>query len=188
MTKKNNSKKEVYGRALRGRLQYVSDTRGRKGIDNIFKNMIKKGYHGPTHMSDFEADNVYPFEHHILLLKSFRELYGEKEFDRMSRKTPMIKDVMGWYVKFFKKPDVLIESVGDYWDKFFAFGDIEGQMIGKNEGLLRGQGICSETPLFCRSLTGYFVGVCNAIKLNASCKHTQCELNGSEISEWRLRW
>ncbi len=188
MTIEKGTEKMVYGRALLGKLHHVKNTRGRKGLDDIFKKMIEEGYRGPSHMGEIEQNKAYPFEYHLLLLDSFYNLYGKSEFDRMSKKAPMMKSVVGWYIKFFKKPGVMMEKVGDYWGKFFDFGELEGRLVNKNQGSLTGRGICTDTHLFCRSLTGYFVGVCNLIELNTVCKHTSCELEGKKSSEWKLHW
>ncbi len=188
MAIKREPEKMVYGRALLGRLHYVENVMGRSGLDEIFKKMIENGYRGPSHKSDIDEDKKYPFDYHLILLKSFKELYGGREFLRMSKHAPFMKGVVDWYVRFFKKPDALIQKVGEYWPRFYDFGDIQGHMLNGNRGSLVGKGICLSTPLFCSSLTGYFVGVCKVINLNAECKHTKCELKGDEISEWRLRW
>ena len=186
MTNKNERK--VFGRTLIGRLSYLENTKGRRGLDAIFKRMIEKGYKGPSHMGDIGEDKKYPLDYHLLLLESFEELYGKREFENMSRHAPMAKGVINWYVKFFKKPDVLIGKVDEYWSRFYDFGQIQGKVLDPKSGILTGKDVCVSTPLFCRSLTGYFVGVCNVIDLHASCKHTRCEMNGDNISEWKLYW
>ncbi|MGM0509687.1 MAG: hypothetical protein ACQESD_00970 [Thermoplasmatota archaeon] len=178
----------VYGRALLGKYESVKRSHGRDGIDDVFREMIKKGYDGPSHTGEIEYGEKYPFEHMLIFLKSYLDLYGERDFDMMSKRAPNMKETMGWYVKWSKKPRTLLKKSKGYWTDFYDFGRLEGKKTGSGEGVLKGFDICVATPLFCRSLTNYFEGVMETIDIDAEAEHTKCSLKGDHFSEWKIKW
>lgn len=188
MTDNGYNNLKVYGGTLLGRFESVKRSHGRDGVDQVFKEMIKSGYDGPSHTGEIEQKEKYPFNYMMNFLESYMSLYGESDFNTMSRRAPQMKETVGWYVKWSKKPSKLLKKSKKYWQNFYDFGRLEGKKVGTVQGVLKGYDVCVGSKLFCKSLTKYFEGVMETIDIQAKAKHTRCSLDGDHYSEWKIKW
>lgn len=166
----------------------IKKKHGVDGLKSVLERMESKGYYGPESMDEFKLGEKYPFSYYHYLLESYREIYGEKNFERVLNESARTTGIIGFFAKWLTKPDLAVAKAGEYWPKFFDFGRLEGEIVGERKAVVKGYDV-SDSPLFCRSITYYFEGVfqtweVNFIKVN----HTKCTCDGHNHCEWILEW
>jgi hypothetical protein len=188
MADQNTSDKHVFGGTLVARLNYVKGKRGSIGLEDLLNKMSENGYTGPKYIDQIKLGDKYPILDFQVLLKSYSELFGEEALDDMSRNAPKRKGIVGWLIRWGASPDVILNKAGEYWPHFYDFGKITGKLVNTNKGRVIGFDIYV-SPLMCRSLTHYFLGVLENTKIkNAKSKHTKCVDKGDRVCEWELTW
>jgi predicted hydrocarbon binding protein len=184
----NAEGKFVYGGALQARLKVVLERHGKDGLKKMIKDMKKAGYSAPKEIDSIKAKGKYPLTDFLILLYTYRDIYGRRALDEMSRQAPKKKGIVGAFLKWAGTPKLLIRKAGEYWPQFYTFGELNGSVITDTKGLLIGNGICSD-ELMCDSLSEYFRGVLENAKVkNVKCEHSKCELKGEKIGKWVLTW
>ena len=180
--------KHVFGGVMIPRFKFVRDKHGEDGFEDLIDLMNRNGYNGPEDEEIFKTAKKYPFNYLFIFLESYLELYGVDEFSSMNRNMANEKGIVGFFVKWPTTPKDMIIKAGDYWPKFFDFGEFEGLMLEENKGVLMGKGV-SPRPLFCRSLTDYFRGIVgNVEKIDFKIEHTHCVHRGDDRCDWTVSW
>ena len=182
------SGRNAYGGVFQARLTYVMEKHGQDGFDELIKKMNENDYSGPESISGFKTAQKYPMDYMVILVKSYTELFGEKALERMSRESAKKKGIVGFFVRWAANPQILVKKAGEYWPNFYDFGRLEGEVTGEETGVLRGYDL-SPAPLFCKSLSWYFAGVFENIRVKSiDVKHTKCVHRGNDHCEWQLVW
>ncbi len=183
-----NDDKKCVGGIYFSRIAYVREKHGIDGMNKILKYMKENGYKGPMSDSEIKIAKMYPMEYNIMFLKAYKELFGERNFKRMARAAPKKKGFVGMFLKWAGTPEMLIKKAGDYWKKMYNFGELKGEIIGENSGIIKGFGV-SLDPIFCDFLTEYFIGVIeNTNAKNIECTHVKCIYKGDKECEWKITW
>ena len=184
----NANGKFVYGGALQARLRAIQGKQGTSGLRKCIKLMRKAGYSGPKTIEGIKAKKKYPLTDFLILIYTYRDLYGKRALDELSREAPKKKGIVGMFLKWAGTPKLVIRKAGDYWPQFYTFGELNGSVITDTKGLLIGSGVCAD-ELMCQSLSKYFEGVLENAKVKKiKCEHTKCELRGDKIGKWVLTW
>ncbi|UCH89563.1 MAG: hypothetical protein JSV49_02645 [Thermoplasmata archaeon] len=182
------SDRHVYGGVFHPMFEYVRERHGVEGVDKLFRKAMERGYTSPIQQKEYKIGKKYPFDDHLIFLKSYIELYGEADFDRMTRATANKKGIVGFFIKWKGTPELLIKKAGEYWPNFHDFGKLEGIIENDNTGYVRGYDI-SLDPIFCRSLTQYFTGIMENLKLEEfMITKTKCVHKGDNNCEWEIHW
>ena len=188
MADQNIIDKHVFGGTIVARLNYVKVKRGSMGLENLINKMSENGYTGPKNIDQIKLGDKYPISDLQVLLEGYFELYGEAALDDMSRNAPKRKGIVGWLIRWAASPDDILNKAGEYWPHFYDFGRITGKQVNTNKGRVTGFDIYV-SPVLCRSLTYYFLGVLENTKIkSAKCKHTKCVGKGDKVCEWELTW
>ena len=170
------------------RIDFVRKKHGIDGMTRILEKMKSSGYNGPMDEKSIKIAKWYPMDYNISFLKTYKELYGEKNLMRMAREAPKKKGFVGLFLKWAGTPEMLIKKSGEYWSSLYNFGRLEGIVTGEGEAVIKGYDV-SPDPIFCEFLTGYFIGVIEQTGVsNITSEHTICSYKGGEHEEWILRW
>ena len=184
----NSLEKKCVGGILLSRISYVKEEYGKEGMERLWKRMKEIGYSGPTDEKDIKIAKMYPMSYNILFLKAYRELFGEKAFVRLARAAPKKKGFVGMFLKWAGTPGMLAKKAGYYWKEMYNFGELKGEITGKNSVSIKGVDV-SPDPVFCDFLTEYFIGVMENTKVkNIECEHVRCIHRGDKKCEWVLTW
>jgi len=180
--------KHIYGGGFLARLDYAKSKHGSEGWDRLMSTMVERGYNGPKNPQEFKLKDKYPLDSLIIFYESYRDIFGQDAFFRMSRSAPKKKGIVGWFMRWAATPDIVLNKAGEYWGHFYDFGRLEGELTGKNSGMLTGHDTFT-TPLFCQGLTHYYLGVFDSINVsNGTCMHTDCVGNGDRFCRWEVGW
>jgi len=180
--------KHVYGGVLKPRFEHVKEKHGKDGIARLLAKMKEGGYDGPEDPEKFKIANPYPVEYYLLLLNSYKELYGDKNLDLMSRDMPRRKGVVGWLVKWEDSPEQIIQKADQYWKNFYDFGRLEGSTSEGKRGVVKGFDV-SVDPITCRVFTHYFTGILEtAGAKKVEIYHSKCVHKGNDHCEWNIGW
>ena len=179
----------VAGGVFHARIAEIKRRYGSDGMKRIYDFMRKKGYREPLDLENLKVKEMVPFQVFLLFLKGIEEVYGKNELRRNSRTAAKKKGIVGMIIKWAGSPDLLIRKASEYWPEFYSFGRLEGEIIEKGHGIIRGYNVSPE-PFFCEDvLTEYFHGVMENLNLkNLEVKHTKCVHRGDEHCEWDMRW
>ncbi len=170
------------------RISYVKEKYGIVGMQKLLREMKKYGYTGPEDDSEIKIMEKYPVDYNIIFLKAFKNLYGEKAFERLALESPKRKGVVGTFVRWAGKPEEIVKNAGKYWNTFYLFGKLEGKMTGEKEAIVKGFDV-SPDKIFCDFLTLYFKGIFILIgENNVRVEHTKCTHKGDEHEEWHIKW
>lgn len=157
-------------------------------MEELLAHAKKNGYSGPMKRDDFKIAKPYPLEYLLIIMHSYIDLFGEKSFDRMAREAAKMRGIIGFLVKWAGSPDLLLSKAQEYWPKFYDFGRLEGEVLDKNKGLVRGYDVSPE-PMFCRSLGNYFIGIFENLRYESiNVNHVRCVHRGYEFCEWEMVW
>lgn len=182
------SSRNVYGGVYHAIFDYVQERHGVEGVNILFKKAKEHGFTSPVQKKDYKIGKKYPFDDHLIYLKSYMELYGEADFDRMSKETANKKGIVGFFIKWKGTPELLIRKAEEYWPNFHDFGKLEGIIDNDNMGYVRGYDI-SLDPIFCRTLTHYFKGIMENLRLKEiMVQKTRCVHSGDKYCEWEIHW
>jgi hypothetical protein len=182
------SNRQIYGGVYHAIFDYVRQRHGVEGVDILFAKAKEKGFSGPVLEKEYKIGKKYSFDDHVLYLKSYMERFGEADFDRMSRETANKKGIVGFFIKWTGSPELLIKKAGEYWPNFHDFGKLEGVIENNNKGYVRGHDISTD-PIFCRSLTHYFRGIMDNLRLKEiNITKTKCVHKGGKHCEWEITW
>ena len=180
--------KNAFGGIFHARFDYVQEKHGKAGVEKLLREMQNNGYTGPMDPANFKTADKYPLEYTLILFDTYCNLFGKMDFDKMARSVPKKKGIVGFFVKWANKPEILFNNAQDYWPKFYDFGSLEGEMVGDKMGILTGHEVSTD-PLFCRYLTSYFSGILEAVGMNdVTAEHTMCSCQGDEVCQWKLKW
>jgi hemerythrin-like metal-binding protein len=184
----SQQRKECVGGISHSRIGYVGKKHGQNGMNQLLNNMVAMGYTGPRDLKDIKIAKWYPMEYNILFLKAYLELFGKANFKKMAMDSANKKGVIGVFLKWAGSPDLLIKKSGDYWNKFYNFGRLEGKLIDTHSGIIHGYDV-SLDPIFCDYLTDYFTGVALITSANAvMVEHIKCVHEGDDHCEWSMTW
>jgi len=184
----NAEDKMLYGGTLQARFRAVQERQGVDGLLKLVKKMKKQGYSGPTYLEQIKAKGQYPLTDLLILLHTYKKLWGEEALWEMSTKAPQKRGIKGMFIKWAGTPKLLVHKAGGYWDQFYAFGELNGSIITTNKALLIGNDICVD-EIMCESLAYYYKGVLEMAKVKkVKCEHAKCELRGDKIGKWVLTW
>ncbi len=180
--------KKCLGGIAHSKLEFVKEKYGNEGLDRMLARMKELGYDGPTRIDEIKLMRWYPFEHNLLFLKAFRDLFGDSAYRRMARGAPGREKSINMFIGWSRSPEKIIQGVESYWHKFFNFGTLRGEMLGTGHARLVGRGIYSG-ELFCEFLTEYYAGLLEYIGARGvEVKKLKCEGQGADRCLWDVRW
>lgn len=180
--------KHVYGGVIYARLNYIKDRHGTDAFGEIMEEAKRNGYAGPTEIDDIKLARAYPIDYLVQLMKIYLDKFGEERFEDMSKEVAKKKGIVGFFVKWAASPETLLRKAAEYWPKFYDFGKMEGGVVGKNTGFVRGYGV-SPDPLFCTALSSYYRGIFENIRVGTiTVSHIKCEHEGDSFCEWEVLW
>ena len=180
--------KRCVGGIFFSRIAYVQEKHGKDGVNRLLEQMKRNGYRGPMSEKEIKVAKMYPIEYNILFLKTYRDMFGERNFKRMARASPKKRGFVGMFLKWAGTPEMLINKAGDYWKKMYNFGELKGETTGENSAIIKGSDV-SVDPIFCDFLTDYFIGVIeNTNVKNIECSHVKCIYGGDDECKWIITW
>ena len=171
------------------RIKYVKEKYGTSGMSRLYERMKRYGYNGPASEEEIKIADWYPQKYDLIFLKAVKEEFGERALKNMGRTVPKINaGIPSTFLKWDPTPEELIKNSGKYWSMFYNFGKLEGKIIQRGEGIIRGYGI-SEDPIFCELLTNYFQGLVEWTGAkDVKVEHIKCAHRGDGVEEWIIRW
>ena len=165
----------AYGGVFQARFAYVREKHGKKGVDDLLKKMKSRGYTGPMDPKEYKTSGKYPIEYLSMMLRAYKELHGEKAFQRMTRESAQRKGIVGFVIRWAMTPEAILMKSAEYYPNFFDFGTVEGEITGENSGRLIGKDV-SLAKFFCQVMTQYLIGVFEGLRLKEfDIKHTECQ-------------
>jgi hemerythrin-like metal-binding protein len=170
------------------KLSFVREKYGDNGLRRMLSKMKELGYDGPDKLDDIKLVKWYPFEHNMIFLKAFKELFGSDAYRRMARDSFRREESFKVFIGWMKEPEGIITHAGQYWSKFFNFGEMRGELTAPGRGRITGRDVYV-SPLFCEFLTEYFAGLLSSTGAeNVVVRHTSCVAHGADRCEWELEW
>ncbi|NPA75675.1 MAG: bacteriohemerythrin [Euryarchaeota archaeon] len=170
------------------KMEFVKEKYGDEGLKRMLEEMKKMGYDGPGRPEDIKLVKWYPFEHNLVFLRAFMNLFGKDAYRRMARGSFKREERFKMFIGWARTPEGIITNAGEYWHKFFNFGEFHGEMLGEGRARLVGRDIYVD-PLFCEFLTEYFAGLLeSAGAAGVRVQHTACAGSGAKECVWDVRW
>ena len=180
--------KYVFGGTFVALMNVLIKKKGQANFDALMKDMKAHGYTGPTKIKDFKLKNKYPLRDYLIFFDRAADLFGVETTNYISREGAKKEGIWGWFIKLAGTPELVFKNSGKYWDEFYTFGGMEGELIDEKKGRLIAYDGCYSDEL-CSGHTAYFVGVFESIGCkNVRSSHTKCLVRGDDVGEWIITW
>lgn len=183
---KNCKGKKVYGGVFAARMDAIKNLHGQDALIAFFKKLRRIGYEGPDNDS-LKLKEMYEMKDFMLILDTYFKMYGENDFQRMSKIASKKKGIVGVFIRWAATPEMIASKAPMYWKQFYNFGELSAA-VEKNKITVTGKDTYV-SPLLCEAITWYYQGVIESTGLKVIAgKHTKCVGKGDDVCEWEITW
>jgi len=170
-------------------LKAVKERQGKRGLKELIRAAEDNGYYGPVDPTDIVAKEKYPMEYYLVLLKSYKDMFGDDSLEHLAKTCTEMKGIVGVFLNWFGKPRTVAKNADEHWKQFHDFGRMKGRVSRDHQIVLIGKGTYVD-PLYCDMISYYISGVMDKLSdvNDHGITHTKCRSRGDEVCEWTVEW
>lgn len=184
-------KGEILGVALKGKLHFVLEKKGKKGLKKVEKELEKLGY--PLKFKDLKSFQWYPEKLDYLLIVTIKNIFNFDdeiihEMGRFNAKVSLVAKIM---MRYFVSVERVAQEVGNYWARYRTVGKLETEEVNEKERyLILVLKDFTGHPVYCRYLKGYFWQIASYVvpKEKLEVKEIECVFKGNKVHKFKFSW
>lgn len=182
----------VVGESLRTDFAYIRDRQGDASVTKIEEKLTSLGY--PLKCNEIKALQWYPEAYSVIIYLLCLELFdwSEEDIFEMGRSAPRISIiVVKLLLKYLVSIERLMNTAGNYWRKYYDFGEVEVAEVNRKKKFLRFRIIgYNFHPIACAYQRGYFLGIISLVvsSPDLSIEEVKCIHQGDPYHEYLVKW
>jgi predicted hydrocarbon binding protein len=182
----------VVGESLRTDFAYINDRQGDEGVVKIENALADLGY--SIKYNEIKSLQWYPEAYSVVIYLLCMDLFNWSEEDifEMGRSAPRISIiVVKLLLKYLVSIERLMKTAGNYWRKYYDFGDVEVVEVDQKKKYLIFRIVgYNFHPIACSYQRGYFLGIISLVvsSPNLSIEEIKCIHQGDPYHEYLVKW